>query len=190
MEEVQTQLSAGAVASAGFAAGVIAGEALQQEADISAEQTQIRESSAAAFAAGLAAGEAMDFEQEADTATEQTQVTAGGGALAAGAAGPGAGGTLGGGKEFCGRGAKPRRAQERVLARVWLELGWVCWGLRKWRARVRVRLLAVLSLVARLAGDVAGAAPCWSQSSWSSCWRSSAAASSSSRAASPRPRLR
>ncbi len=97
IEEVQTQLSAGAVASAGFAAGVIAGEALQQEADISAEQTQIRESSAAAFAAGLAAGEAMDFEQEADTATEQTQVTAGGGALAAGAAGLAAGELLAGG---------------------------------------------------------------------------------------------
>lgn len=117
IEGEQTQLSAGAVASAGFAAGVIAGEALQQEADISAEQTQIsegesagfmaglaagealqqeadisaeqtqiRESSAAAFAAGLAAGEAMAFEQEADIATEQTQVTAGGGALATGAA--------------------------------------------------------------------------------------------------------
>src|SRR5258708_35434343 len=103
MEEVQTQLSAGAVASAGFAAGVIAGEALQQEADISAEQTQIRESSAAAFAAGLAAGEAMDFEQEADTATEQTQVTAGGGALAAEAAGVAPGAPLAGGVATCGK---------------------------------------------------------------------------------------
>ncbi|HLI68671.1 MAG TPA: hypothetical protein VKV19_02830 [Ktedonobacteraceae bacterium] len=90
--EEQTQPSAVAAGATGFAAGLAAGEALQREADIAEEQTQIIEGGALA-----AAGEAMALEQETDIAEETTQII--GDTFAAGAAGLAAGGVLAGGTE-------------------------------------------------------------------------------------------
>lgn len=68
VEEEQTQPSAGTAGLAGFAAGLAAGAAMQREADIAEERTQLIESSEAAFAAGEAA------QGEIDIAEERTQL--------------------------------------------------------------------------------------------------------------------
>jgi hypothetical protein len=71
-EGEQTRSSAAVTGAAGFAAGLVTGEALQQEIDLSAEETQIRESSATAFVTGLAIGEAL--QKEADLSAEEIRI--------------------------------------------------------------------------------------------------------------------